>query len=113
MFWRGFMKVVSAAILMSELASQRKCQNVALVVGEDRVDRRVVEVDHRLVGIALVVLGDEVAERRGHRRAVALREDADALVDRLLGLDEGLLRIGLVVEADDLELLAVARRPWR
>ena len=79
---------------------------VALVVGEHRIDRGVVEVDDFLAGIALVVLGDELRNRPGHRRAVALGDDANARVDRLLHLHERFLRVELVVEGNELDLLA-------
>ena len=79
----------------------------ALGVGQDRIDRGIVEIQHFLAGIALVVFGDEVGKRAGDRRAVALGEEADAGVDRLLRLDQAFLRIGLVVERDDLDLLAL------
>ena len=72
----------------------------------DGIDGGVVEVDHLLAGIALVVLGDEVLDGGRHRRAVALDDDADAVVDRLLHLDEAHLRVELVVVGDDLDLLA-------
>ena len=78
----------------------------ALLVGQDRIDRGIVEIQDFLAGIAFVVLGDEVRQRAGHRRAVALRDVADAGVDRLLRLDQAFLRIGLVVERNDLDLLA-------
>jgi hypothetical protein len=61
----------------------------ALVVGEDRIDRGVVEVEHFLAGVAVVVFLHEIAERGGDGRAVALRQEANALIDRLLRLDEG------------------------
>ncbi len=41
-----------------------------------------------------------------YKRQVALRDVADAGVDRLLRLDQAFLRIGLVVERNDLHLLA-------
>ena len=78
----------------------------AFVVGQHRIDRRVVEVQHFLAGIAVVVLGHEVLDRGRERRAVALGDEADAGVDRLLHLDQAFLRVELVVVGDDLELLA-------
>jgi hypothetical protein len=80
---------------MSELASQRKCQKLHLSF-----------VQYFLAGIALVVLRDEVRKRAGHRGAVALGDVAHAGVDGLLRLDQAFLRIGLVVERHDLDLLA-------
>ena len=48
----------------------------ALVVGQHRIDRGIVEVQDFLAGIALVVLGDEIRQRAGDRRTVALGEDS-------------------------------------
>ena len=48
----------------------------AFLVGQDRIDRGIVEVQHFLAGIALVVFGDEIRQRAGDRRAVALGEDS-------------------------------------
>ena len=78
----------------------------ALVVRKHRIDRRIVEVQDFLAGIALVVLGDEIRQRAGNRRAVALGQDTNAGIYRLLRLDQALLRVGLVVERHDLDLLA-------
>ena len=77
---------------------------VALAVGQVGVDRGVIQVNDFLSGIALVVLGHGVGQRQRDRRAVALHDVADALVDDLLEHRERFLRGELVVEADDLEL---------
>ena len=79
----------------------------ALLVGQDRIDRGIVEIQHFLAGIAFVVFGDEVGQRAGNRRPVTLGNEADAGVDGLLRLDQAFLRIGLVVERYDLDLLAL------
>ena len=76
----------------------------ALRVGEVRVHRGVVQVQDLLAGVALVVLVHRVDQRAGDRGAVALRDEADALVDHLLQHVQGFLRADLVVEGDDLEL---------
>jgi hypothetical protein len=76
----------------------------AFRVGEIRVDRGVVEVEDLLPRVALVVLLDRVAERERDRRALALDDVADAAVDDLLQLVQGLLRAHPVVEPDDLDL---------
>ncbi len=78
----------------------------ALVVREARIDRGIVEEQHFLAGVAFVVLVDEVDQRARHRRTVALGEVANAGVDRLLGLDQAFLRVDLVIERHDLDLLA-------
>ena len=70
----------------------------AFVVGQNWIDRGVIEIKHLLAGIAVVVLRHPVRQAPRDRRAVALRDDADARVGRLLRLDQALLRIGLVVE---------------
>ena len=77
---------------------------VALAVGQVGVDRGVIQVNDFLSGIALVVLGHGVGQRQRDRRAVALHDVADALVDDLLEHRERFLRGELVVKADDLEL---------
>ena len=78
----------------------------ALVVREHRIDRPIVEVQDFLVGIALVVLCDEIRQRAGNRLAAALGQDTNTGIDRLLRLDQALLRVQLVVERHDLDLLA-------
>ena len=78
----------------------------AFLVGQHRIDRRIVEEQHFLAGVALVVFRHEVLDRGGERRAVALGNVADAGVDRLLHLDQGLLGVELVVVGGDLELVA-------
>ena len=80
---------------------------VALLVGEGRVHRGVVEVEDLLAGIALVVLEHGVGDGMGDEGAVALRHVADALVEDLLEDDQRLLRVDLVVEGHHLELLPV------
>src|SRR6266478_3543956 len=79
----------------------------ALRVGQNRIDGGIVEIQHFLAGIALVVFGNEVGQRACNRRTVALGEIADASVDGLLRLDQAFLRIGFVVERNDLDLLAL------
>ena len=78
----------------------------AFVVGQHGIDRGVVEIDDLLAGVAVIVFADPVGQGRGHRRAVSLGDDADALVGGLLRLNQALLRIGLVVQPDDFDLLA-------
>ena len=40
---------------------------IALVVGEHRIDRGVVEIEEFLAGVALVEFGDEIGDRGGDR----------------------------------------------
>src|SRR5258708_21772738 len=79
----------------------------AFRVGEDRIDGGVVEVENFLARITLVVFGDEIRQRAGNRRTIALGDVAHAGVDRLLRLDQAFLRVGLVIERNDLDLLAL------
>src|SRR5258706_437062 len=76
---------------------------IAFFVGQHRIDRRIVKIEHFLAGIALVELGDEIRDRCRHSGAVALGDNADAGVDGLLHLNQRFLRIELVVVADDLD----------
>ena len=80
---------------------------VALLVGQRRIDRGIVEEQHFLAGIALVVLQHRFGDRERDRAAVALDDVARAVVERLLQLDQRFLRIDLVVERQELDLLAV------
>ena len=78
----------------------------ALVVGQRRIDRRIVEVEHFLAGVALIVFRHEVLNRSRERRAVALGDEADTRIDGLLKLDQRLLGVELVVVGDYLQLPA-------
>src|ERR1700728_2590764 len=78
----------------------------AFIIGQARVDRGIVKIQDFLARIAIVEFGDEVRQRSGNRRAIALGDIAYAGVDGLLRLDQALLRVGLVVERDDLDLFA-------
>ena len=78
----------------------------ALVVRKHRIGRPIVEIQDFLTGVALVVLGDEIRQRGGDRRAAALGQNTNAGIDRLLRLNQALLRVQLVVERHDLDLLA-------
>ena len=53
----------------------------ALGIGQIRVHRRVIQVDHFLARIAFVVFGDSVGQSQRNRRTVALDDVAHALVD--------------------------------
>ena len=76
----------------------------ALAVGQVRVDSRVVEEDHFLAGVALVVFADRIGQRQRHRRAVALDDVAHALVDGGFQGVQALGRAELVVHAGDFKL---------
>ena len=77
----------------------------ALVVRKHRIGRRIVQIQNFLTGIALVVLGDEIRQRAGNRRGLALGQNTNAGIYRLLRLDQALLRVQLVVERHDLNCL--------
>ncbi len=78
----------------------------ALAVGEVRIDRGVVEVEHLLAGIARIVLFQRVDDGERGSGAVALHHVARALVHRGAQRAGGFLGAELVVDADDLELHA-------
>src|SRR5258708_8486213 len=80
---------------------------VTFLVGENGVVGGIVQVENLTVRIAFVVLENEVRERKTNGGAVALDDEADPVVNRLLGCDKAFLRIVLVVERHDLESLAV------
>jgi hypothetical protein len=81
---------------------EAEMRRAAFVVGQRRIDRRNVEEQHGLLRIALVMLGHEFVQRAGGGRGISGDENADAGIDGLLRLDDGLLRIQLVVETGDL-----------
>ena len=80
---------------------------VALVVGQCRIHRRIVEEDDLLIRIAAVVLFDCIGDGVGNARRVALSDEADALVDGDLQLNQRFLSGNLVVKGNDLKLLTV------
>ena len=76
----------------------------ALAVGQVRVYSRVVQKDHFLAGVALVVLADRIGQRQRHRRAVALDDVAHTLVDGGFQGVQALGRAELVVHTGDFKL---------
>ena len=54
---------------------------VALLIGQGRVNRRVIKVHHFLAGVALVVLGHGVRDRQGGTRSIALGHVPEPLVN--------------------------------
>ena len=76
---------------------------IAFLVGQRRIDCRVVQEQHALVGIAPVVLDDRVGERVGDAGTVALEDEADAFADCTLELDQAFLGADLVVQRHHLE----------
>src|SRR6516225_3018746 len=78
----------------------------AFLVGQGRIHRGVVEIEQFITRIALVVLRYEICQSARDRRAVALGDIAHAGVDCLLRLYQAFLRIGFVVEGNNLHFLA-------
>ena len=77
------------------------------LVGERGVHGGVVQIQHLVTGVALVVLLNGGNQRGGHGRTVALGHVANAVIDRLLQLHQAFLRVHFVVQADDFQVLAV------
>ncbi|MDT4854042.1 hypothetical protein FQZ97_883290 [compost metagenome] len=71
----------------------------AQVVGQRRVHGRVVDVEHRLLGVARVVPRHRIGDRRRHPGAIALHDVAKALVDGGLERVQAFLGRALVVKA--------------
>src|SRR5258706_9903838 len=86
------------------VAVEAEMPEVAFLVGQRRIDGRMVQVKDFVAGISLVVLEHALAQRMADVGTVALRDVVDALVDCLLERDQALLRTGFVVEFDHLEL---------
>ena len=84
---------------------------VALLVGEFGGHRAAVDVDDAVTRVTLVVLVHGVNQRGRNVRARALHDDRHVLVRRALQGDEGLRGLRLVVEGNDLELLAKRAPP--
>ena len=79
---------------------------VALLVGEFGGHRAAVDVDDAVTRVTLVVLVHGVNQRGRNVRARALHDDRHILVRRTLQGYEGLRGLRLVIEGNDLELLA-------
>jgi len=80
----------------------------ALVVGQHRVYRRVIQEQHTLTRLALVVLVDRVDQARGGGRGIALGHDGDVAVDGRTQPRQCLLGLALAVEAHDLQRTVAA-----
>ena len=76
----------------------------ALAVGQVRVHRRVVEVEHLFAGVAFVVLGHRIGQGQGDGGAIALDDVARALVDCGFERVQAFGGAELVVHADHFEL---------
>jgi len=61
---------------------------IALVVGQDRIDRRVVQIKEFLARISLVVFRGEIGDCGSNRRPIALRDNANSRIERLLDLNQ-------------------------
>jgi hypothetical protein len=80
---------------------------IAFFVGQRGIDGGIIEEQHFLAGIALVVLLHGFGDGERDGAAVPLNDEARAVVERLLELDQRFLRIDLVVEREELDLFAV------
>ena len=76
----------------------------ALAVGQVRIHRRVIEVNHLFAGVAFIVLSHCVAQSQRDRRAIALNDVAHALVDGRLECVQALGGAELVVHTDHFKL---------
>ena len=82
----------------------------AALVGQHRIHGRVVEEQLPLAGVALVVAVDRIDQRTGHRRTVALKHEAHALIGSTPQQDERLLDLPLGVVAGHVQR---ARALWQ
>jgi hypothetical protein len=78
----------------------------AQLLGKGRRHRRVVQVDHQVVRVALIVLVHRFDQGTGHRGTVALGDDVDALVQGIPELDEDSAGLVLLSKGHDLKLFA-------
>jgi hypothetical protein len=83
---------------------QPEVPEIALLVGQRRVHRSVVQVYQFFAGVALVVFLDRVGDGQSRAGAVALGDIAKALVNRGLERVQTFLGRALVVKAHHLEL---------
>ena len=88
-----------------------KVPEAAALIGEHRVDRRVVEKHHPLIRLALVVLADRIDQSGGHGRGVALHHDAYAVVYGRAQGSQRLFALAFAVVADHLQRSGAARQP--
>jgi hypothetical protein len=71
----------------------------AALVGEHGIDGRVVQQQGAPLRVASVVLVQRIDQGRGRGRAVALRDEGDALVQRAAQQRQGFFGIALAVQA--------------
>ena len=64
----------------------------AFLVGQRRIDRCVVQINHFLARVALIVLGNCIGKRKCHGRSIALCDIPNSLVDGRLQPVQGFLR---------------------
>ena len=82
----------------------------ATLVGQHRINRRVIEEHLPFAGIALVVAVDRIDQRAGHRRAISLQDEAHALVGRAPQEHQRLLDLTLGVVACQLQRTRALRK---
>ncbi|SAK87570.1 hypothetical protein AWB82_06025 [Caballeronia glebae] len=107
----GFQRVGERVHAHAGVRVEAEMPEAARVVGERGVVSGIVEKQHATIGFARVLLVDCRDERRRHRRAVALHDEADLLVERRAQLHETRLAAALAVEYDELQRMrAVGER---
>ena len=87
-----------------------KVPEAALFVGQGRLHRRVIEKQHPLGRLALVVLVDGVNQHRCGGRRIALRNDAYAVVDGRAQCGKRLFVLALAVVTLDAQRLRTRRQ---
>jgi hypothetical protein len=85
-------------------SAQTEMPEDALVVGQRRIHRGIIQKYHALLRVTGIVLGHPIRQSQRDAGAIALRDVADTLVDCLPENQQRFLRIGLAVEGHDLEL---------
>ncbi len=85
-------------------ACKAEMPEVALLVGELGRERAAVQIEDAVVGIARVVLGHRIDQRRADIGARAMHHERDVLVGHAFQRDQRFGRLQLVIERDQLEL---------
>ena len=91
MFFLAFDIIGNGGDLHVHMGIEAEVPEAAIFVGEGRGDRGVVEVEHCLVGIALIMLIDGIDQGAGHIGPVALGDESDALIDGAFKLDQAVV----------------------
>ncbi len=78
---------------------------VTFFVGKDGIDRCVIQEKNFFTRVALVVFFNPICERGRDCGPIPLREDTGACVYGFLGLNDAFLRVRLIIERQNFELL--------